>query len=216
MDTGRGDGYQRGGCGFVVVMLLVAVVFAAGFLLARGDQIEFTNKVADAALTQLAAEKAQAETERDNAIAARMVSEATLAAEKTRAQKLAESNTALAAEISRLQALADEKDRQIASLQAAAQQANDVIPVTGNPDPTPSAVQPTSFHPISGGYGWLAAGFAVFGLAAAGIWTRRSGSRAHHQYGNGKVDAKATNLVLVRMTREEARQYARSRARQQP
>lgn len=202
---------NSGGCGVFLVLFLVFAVFGAGFLMAQGSQVALNNQNTSTALvevtranTALAAQasaleqennrlraeiaaanlsRQAAEIEQAKAIDARAKAEGSLAAANAMIQRLAGENSSLQARNAALEA-------RVAS-----------IPITGVEEATRRLAQPLPLL-----------GIALTGLtvgAAASYALARAGKAEH-----GRTAARYPSAyTFVKMTREEARQYARERAR---
>ena len=190
---------EQGGCGTALVLvLLVALLFGAGYLLAAENGVAPPPEPDPAlAEAQAALAEAQAEVERlrkDNAYLLEAVNHATTAYDTVKLgleQALAEIKKGEVA-------LAQEK-----ALRIAAEQNPNRFPTTGDER---GEVIPTWM-------GAAAAGIAV-GVAVASVvwaWTTRAPQAV--EVANLPQRVAGQEEVLVRMTKEEARAFARWKAR---
>lgn len=221
---------NNGGCGSVLIaLLLVAVVFGAGYLFSQDTQIVFDKQVADAALVQavqqttaLAAENEKARNALAEAeAAARTASEKAAASDKARDD--AEARVA-AAEARALEAegKAAAADKARADAETRAVEAEQALAEAKQAQAQANAAAPDGSElriPVTSGTGapedgkiitiWLipGVGIAIFGLAAVTVGWKL----LHKERRGASRQDESKDYTYVKMTREEARLYAQLR-----
>jgi pyruvate/2-oxoglutarate dehydrogenase complex dihydrolipoamide acyltransferase (E2) component len=228
----------------VVVLLVVAIIFGAGFLYSEDSQAVYYRQVADAAMVQavqkvkdleievgqLKAELAEANARADAAEqkAAGAAQKSAEAEQKAAAaaqeaaeagQKAAEAqHRAAEAEQRAVDAAAQAAAERDARIRAEAGGAEVMeIPVTGEKDCAPIVVTPTPAPQQQSGkvmveqWPWLVPGIGIlfFGMMAAVISVGWKALNQMPRKYTAQADTK--DFTYVKMTREEARLYARGR-----
>ncbi len=222
---------NNGGSGlFSVILLLIVFGLAAGFMFSQNMEMATQKAVASQALNQqgqmiatlapqvtaaaniqaqLRAERDAALTARDNAIAERDAARLTSQQQTAEIQRWRTEVNQLLDDKRNLVDQVAQKDHEIADLQAKAQAQTDLqLPVTGG-DAQPSLEQGISLLSANDPalILWGALGLVGTGLFSAYELLQRKAQRKAIK----TLPAESSATVLVRMTREEAQQYARTR-----